>query len=123
MNRVRSNHARHIILLCAGLIALACGCAEDVANRYYGSAHYPARKATEVELLSAAPAKPYELIADFQSRNESPQSLREKAAQIGADAVIVTTLGGRYDPTEEWAEQKNSREMYTRIVGSAIKYK
>jgi len=105
------------------LVVVMGGCAEDVANRYYGSAHCPPKKASEVELLSAAPSKAYEVIADIQSRNESPESLREKVAKIGADGIIVTTLGGRYDPTEEWAEQKSSREMYTRIVGSAIKYK
>ena len=105
------------------VLLLSGACATDVANRYYSTAHYPAKPAEKVELLGAAPNRSYEVIADFQSRNESPESIREKAAQIGADAVIVTTLGGRYDKTEEWAAQGKNRAMYTRIVGTAIKYK
>jgi hypothetical protein len=102
---------------------LVCSCASDVANRYYADHAYPPRAAKDVELLKSAPARPYEVIADFQSRGESAESLRNKAARIGADAIIVTHLGGRYDPSEEWSQQQQSRDMYTRIVGTAIKYK
>jgi uncharacterized protein YbjQ (UPF0145 family) len=109
-----------VILLPLGI---STSCSSDVANRYYGSAHYPRKATDDVALLNAAPTRPYEVIADFQSRNESPESVRRKAAEIGADAVIVTTLGGRYDKSEEWAAQNNDRGMYTRIVGTAIKYK
>jgi hypothetical protein len=104
------------------LLVAGASCSTDVANRYYGSAHYPRKAVDDVALLSAAPPRPYEVIADFQSRNESPESVRRKAAEIGADAVIVTTLGGRYDKSEEWAAQNNNRDVYTRIVGTAIKY-
>lgn len=105
------------------LIALCTSCATDVANRYYGSAHYAAQPSAEVELLNSAPSRAYIVIADFQSRNESPESVRRKAAEIGADAIIVTTLGGRYEKSEEWATQNQDAGMYTRIVGTAIKYK
>ena len=104
-------------------LLLGTSCATDVANRYYGSVHYPPKAAENVALLNAAPSRPYEVIADFQSRSESPESVRRKAAGIGADAVIVTTLGGRYDSSEEWAAQNRDSGMYTRIVGTAIKYK
>lgn len=106
------------------LVALAaCSCASDVANRYYADKNYPPRAVEEVELLTKAPAGPYEVIADFQSRSDTAKSLRKKAARIGADAIIVTHLGGRYDPSEEWSQQQRSAGMYTRIVGTAIKYK
>lgn len=98
-------------------------CATDVANRYYGSVRYEPRSPKDVAMLSAEPSRPYDVIADFQSRNESRESIRKKAAKIGADAVIITMLGGEYSESEQWAEQKHDRGVYTRIVGTAIKYK
>lgn len=104
-------------------VVLAGSCASDVANRYYGSDKYPPKAIDSVQLLSRAPDRPYEVIADFQSRNESPQDLRKKGAAIGADAVIVATLGGYTDSQfNDWL-QENPNRSYTRIVGTAIHYK
>lgn len=98
------------------------GCAHDVANRYYVSEHYEAKNPSEVELLWRAPNRSYIVIADFQARGESPEDFRNKAAAIGADAIIVTTLGG--DAKQDaWASTNTVSDTYTRIVGSAIKYK
>jgi hypothetical protein len=63
------------------------------------------------------------VIADFQSRNEQPDAMRKRAAAIGADAVIVTLAGGLYDQREEWASADRRADTYTRLLGSAIKYK
>jgi hypothetical protein len=76
------------------LLAALIGCARDVANRYYGGVAYPAKEPREVEVLWRAPTRNYVVIADFQSRNETPDDMREKAAKIGADAVIISILGG-----------------------------
>jgi hypothetical protein len=100
---------------------LATGCSSDVANRYYAEAKYPEKNAREVELLQKKPDRPFTVIADFQSRGESPESLRKKAAKIGADAIIVTLLGGYYDLSEQWAGQDSSG-TFSRIIGTAIKY-
>ena len=106
------------------LILLAPGCVSDVANRYYGSTTFPPRPVDEVEVLSAPPARPYDVIADFQSRGESSGSLRRKAAKIGADAVIVTPLGGNVPTANEWAGDKTHRALFNeRIVGTAVRYK
>jgi len=102
-------------------MALA-GCAHDQANRYYGSQKYLPVSVDEVELLRSKPNRPFEVIADFQSRNESPKSIKRKAADIGAHAVIVTKLGGDYLTTDQWADQDTMRQTYTRIVGTAIRY-
>jgi uncharacterized protein YbjQ (UPF0145 family) len=128
MNKAQAQFRRRIspavlALLLGVILIVGSSCATDVANRYYSSKHYPRRPVAQVELLSKEPSHPYEVIADFQSRNESPEAIREKAADIGADAVIVTTLGGRYSDAEQWTEQKHDRNVYTRIVGTAIKYK
>jgi hypothetical protein len=104
------------------LLCLA-GCATDVANRYYAPVKYAAKDPKEVAILRAAPNRPYEVIADFQSRGESPKSVAKKAAKIGADAVIIATLGGYYEIGTQWASQDNQANTYTRIVGTAIRYK
>src|SRR2546426_342003 len=74
-------------------------CAVDVANRYYAAERYPERSPKSVEILSHAPSRPFMVIADFQSRGESAEALRRRAAKIGADAIIVTRIGGLYSRT------------------------
>ena len=105
-------------------IALASvnGCASDVANRYYGSVKYPTKAPSQVLVLSNRPSQDFDVIADFQSRNESPEDLRIKAAEIGADAVIVTVLGGHYKSSDHWANQ-DTAGAGNRIVGTAIIFK
>jgi hypothetical protein len=107
--------------------ALLCSsCAQDVANRYYGAQRYPERDPRSVELLFHAPSRPFNVIADFQSRGESPEAFRERAAKIGADAVIVTRVGGLYRRSEEWAGSdtmvNTSANLAGHLIGSAIKY-
>lgn len=102
---------------------LLTGCVTDVANRYYADEHYPPKPVSEVLLLNSKPDRPFVVIADFQSRGESPDDMREKAAAIGADAVIVSGIGGLSDSRDEWASQDRWRETYSHIVGTAIKFK
>ena len=98
-------------------------CATDVANRYYGTMRYEPKDPKEVEILWKKPNRDFVVIADFQSRNESPEAIRKKAAKIGADAVIVSILGGHYSYSEEWAGSDRYKKTYSRITGTAIKYK
>jgi hypothetical protein len=108
-----------IIAVC--IIALS-SCATDVANRYYASTTYPEKKPEQVQVLRQTPSQPYEVIADFQSRGDSIISVRNKAAKIGADAVIISTLGGYYELSEQWASNDSQSNTYTRICGTAIRY-
>ena len=105
------------------VISLIASCVTDVANRYYGTERYAAKDPTEVEILWQSPAREFIVIADFQSRGEGPEDMRKRAAKIGADAVIVAILGGLYDRNEEWAGIDKQSGTYTRITGTAIKYK
>ena len=105
------------------IATLLSGCASDVANRYYAAERYPAKNPKEVELLWQRPTREFIVIADFQSRGESAEAMRRRAAKIGADAVIVATLGGVYNWSEEWAGNDRQAGTYTRITGTAIKYK
>jgi uncharacterized protein YbjQ (UPF0145 family) len=84
---------------------------------------YPSKLPDEVELLRECPTRPYDVIADFQSRGETAEDMRRKAAQIGADAVIVSTLGGYRAIGEEWAGEDSYSNTYTRITATAIKYR
>jgi len=110
-------------LFTIGALLIITSCATDVANRYYGSTRYPAKKPEAVEVLRLRPKRDFIVIADFQSRGESVEALREKAAQIGADAIIISILGGYYDSHEEWAGQDRYNTTYSRITGTAIVYK
>ncbi len=99
------------------------GCVSDVANRYYLSERFPPKEQSSVLILHSKPSKPFVVIADFQSRGESANDLQEKAAEIGADAVIVTQIGGFYSVDEEWASKdRYKNEHHSHIVGTAIKF-
>ena len=97
-------------------------CASDQASRYYGTAKYAPKDVDDVKILFEAPSRPYVVIADFQSRGESPEDMQRKAASIGADAVIVVKLGGYRSTSEQWADHDSYASSYTRITGTAIKY-
>ena len=109
-------------LLSIFFMLLISGCAHDVANRYYLSEHYPEKLITEVEVLHRKPNRRFIVMADFQSRGEDAEDMRQKAARIGADAVIVSCLGGYYSTDEEWANEDRHQGTYSRIVATAIKY-
>jgi hypothetical protein len=112
--------AKYIIL--AGIVAILSGCVSDEANRYYGSVRYDAVPVGKVQILTRKPSKPFTVIADFQSRGDSFKSIQKKAAKIGADAVIVTNLGGYASVGSRWAQHDPYSDSHGHIVGSAIKY-
>jgi len=114
--------------LFTGMSLVACvlflvSCATDVANRYYGTEKYPPKDPEKVEILWRKPTREFVVIADFQSRGESPEAIRKKAAKIGADAVLISILGGLYSYSEEWAGSDRQSNTYSHITGTAIKYK
>ena len=123
MKKKLSTHRISINLSLILPILLIVNCAGDIANRYYLNEKLPPKKKSEVEVLSVKPKREYTVIADFQSRGESPENMRDKAARIGADAVIVVILGGDYYRGDEWADIDSRNNTYSRIIGSAIKYK
>lgn len=106
--------------LLAGMLG---SCATDVANRYYASRTYPPKVVADVDVLSETPKRPYEVIADFQSRWDSVDALRAKAAGIGADAVIIVQPGGYYRTDQQWAGRDPYAGSAARICGTAIIYK
>jgi len=101
---------------------MAGACASDQASRYFLSEKLAPRSVEQVVLLNAAPARRYEIIAEFQARGSSPETMRKKAAEVGADAVIVVLAGGYRATSSEWASDATYSSYYTRIIGTAIRY-
>ncbi len=101
----------------------AVSCVADQAHRYYAEKRYPSKNIEDVEILWEAPARPHVVIADFQARNAKPKYMRKLAAEIGADAVIVGTLGGLRSRSDEWAGEDKYAKYYSRITGTAIRYR
>ena len=98
------------------------GCASDEANRYYSTEKYAAKDPVSVMIFWEPPGRSYKVIADFQSRGETPKDMQKKAADIGADAVIVSLLGGDYSRSEKWASEDRYSMTYSRIAATAIKF-
>jgi hypothetical protein len=115
---------KHIFTLSFLLIVGLTGCAEDVANRYYSGKKYPAKNVEEVEILTSKPEKDFIVIADFQSRGESDKSFAKRAALIGADAIIVNSVGGMYSWGEESASaDRHKHDYHSHRIATVIKYK
>jgi hypothetical protein len=99
------------------------GCMSDEANRCYFEGKFPPKQVSEVQVLRQAPQKPYIVIADFQANNASIKHMQKRAAEVGADAVIVVPVGGHYSTDEVWAGKDRYSDSYSRLIGTAIKYK
>jgi len=110
-------------LVLASTTTVLLGCVSDSAARYYAEERYEARPPKLVEILRSKPKRDFEVLADFQARGASPEYMQRKAAQIGADAVIVATFGGYRSRSDEWAGEDSHSGTYTRITGTAIRYK
>jgi hypothetical protein len=105
------------------LLFCLVGCVSDEANRYYLRERLPPKNVKDVEVLREEPNRPYVVIADLQASGASFEYMRKKAARIGADAVILVPIGGWYSPGEVWAGKDRHSDTYTRLTGTAIKYK
>ena len=107
------------------IIFLLCviGCISDEANRCYLKNKLPAKKTSEVEVLREEPQCSYIVVADFQAKNASFKHMQKRAAEVGADAVIVVPAGGWYSRNEIWADKDKQSNSYSRLIGTAIQYK
>jgi len=83
------------VILAAGLLGWCTGCATAVARRYPNATYPPGDPAT-VEIFNHFPPTPYEVIGEVEY-NGAPlarwggawQKLRQEAAAIGGDAVVI----------------------------------
>lgn len=119
-------------LLVAALLFIISSCAtsSDLSYRYYGSQSRQSKSQSSVKVLFEKPTEKYESIADFQGRGSSDliKKFQQKAAEIGADALIVTTSNEGYSYSTEWAgdgiAKSNKFEKFEnrRIFATAIIY-
>jgi len=122
------NLQKYKILVIVMLLLCGIGCISDEANRCYLNEKLPPKQVSEVQILYEAPQRPYTVIADFQASNGflfavSPKHMQKRAAEVGADAVIVVPVGGYYSRDEVWAGKDRHSNSYSRLIGTAIKYK
>jgi len=113
------------LVVCITVVILLCliGCMSDEANRNYLGEKLPPKPIDQVEVLSAPPDKAYTVVADFQANNATFKHMRKRAAEIGADAVIIVPAGGSYSKKEVWAGEDRHSDSYSRLIGTAIIYK
>jgi hypothetical protein len=85
------------MLACSLLVAIGCQTV-DVTKTAKGS--YPATLAADVEILRTRPDRKYIELATVTTTGHQPSNeakmhnaLREKTAQVGANAVILTESG------------------------------
>lgn len=102
---------RAVLLLVVAFVL--CGCATTSAVMLDSGASYPPTK--NVQILTQAPARPFKQIAMLEATGpvNTPlpdllESMKQKAAAIGADAVI---------PTEDASTQQQQALMYNPWLG------
>ena len=108
------------------LFIFITACAHDKAYRYYLTERFAPKDPSEVAVLYEKPDREFVIMADMQARGVGVDSMRLEAANLGADAVIIVFLGGFYAHSEEWADgdkDKKTKNSYTRITATVIKYK
>lgn len=106
-------------LRAAALLALSlAACAGGGVTVRPGSATAPARApGCRVEILYAAPARPFDALADLEThvtlppRQGAPQVLVPKACELGADALLVLK------------SQELNELGHVLLVATAIKYR
>jgi hypothetical protein len=130
---VSMKHLEKFVMLGVLVVLLfESGCVYDEANRCYLKEPLPSKQISEVQILREAPQKPYDVIADLQAGrtyfwffvwDTPPTYMQKRAAEVGADAVIVVSAGGDYSRSEVWAGKDRHSDSQSRMLGTAIKYK
>ena len=112
---------RRWFALCAAVLVAACAAPQPDVIRAPGAPVYT--PTTNVDLLETAPARPYTEIGVIDAPGEPgalrPQVLaqiREKASQLGADAVILTDQSRRAPTTQ----RLNPTTGYYETVGGQV---
>jgi hypothetical protein len=80
------------------LVFVIVSCAPPLMRIHYfpGAKHYQARPLASLDLLRSEPSRPHEALAEIRispsarmSRQEVERQMRERAAAIGADALVI----------------------------------
>jgi hypothetical protein len=113
-----------------GAVSFLLACApRDEAYRYYLNERFPPKEPEEVAVLSAKPSREFTVMADFQALGGSDTRFQEAAAEIGADAIIITRVSRLHTGTQKWAGEDTSSSDSefvsdgVRVVVTAIRYR
>jgi hypothetical protein len=113
---------------------VSCASLKGTSMQYAGAPHPPPTSAADVEILRVEPRKPHYRVGEVEvdaSLDPAPsiekveQKLREEAAKIGADAVVIIydrVHGGAYVRAAGWGRSRGTSESRA-ITGIAIKYR
>ena len=109
------------LALCAAVLAAGCAAPQPEVIRPAGAPTYS--PTVNVELLEQAPSRAYTEIGVIESPGEPGAvraqvlaQIREKAAQLGADAVILTDQSRRAPTTQ----RMNPTTGYYETVGGQV---
>jgi hypothetical protein len=111
-----------------------CGCASisDHTQAYLGTPRYAPVDPGMVQVLNAAPSRPFERLGEIMlsaegdpSREQLEARLRARAAGLGASAVYIVSDQTHVYPVAYWDYWGPSAaaDWQRLIVGIAIKYK
>jgi hypothetical protein len=120
------------IVLAVMFILMSCSYVSTETRHYLGVGSYPPTDPSRIEILHSEPQRPHERLGEVilepegnPSVTEMEAKMRQGAAKLGADAVVIvadkTRLMGSYLSGPWWG-----REVYAQygrvIVGVVIKY-
>jgi hypothetical protein len=124
------------LFVTAGVMLLAgtgCNTVSINSNQYIGVQSYPPTNPADIEILRTEPTRPNirlgevraEPSSDSVSVQKIEQSLRNAAAKMGADAIVIvydrTQVTGAY-VTGPWFGRTVQQTTGRVVVGVAIKY-
>ncbi len=123
---------RNKVIVLALLAAVLISCSPVHIRMFPGAGRFPATSPQSVDLLRREPPRPHIAFAEIvykpspsASRHEVDWVLRERAARIGADAVIIE-VDNIYRESVWLSSYRRGRVIpqYERsIVGVAIRYR
>jgi hypothetical protein len=118
------------------LCLLLCGCASFYAVKLDEDKVYPPTKPADVQILKKAPEQPYIVIGEIRAQGETisvqenmEQRLKEKAADMGGDAIILEVKEDTYRIRRDGVIVRqtygfNLNKIFTKkMVGKIIIYK
>ena len=120
------------ILGAAALALSGCASIDTYSHSYLGSPEYPPTTASQVRLITSNPKvsdkqqRLGEIVLDVEgepSREKLEMKLREEAAKLGADAVVVVSDRTRLVPVygDAWGYGGDTTDFHRDIVAVAVK--
>jgi len=130
----RSLFGLFLLTALAGVIA-SCASVNGTATQYVGAPRFPASDPAGVQILRTAPESPHDRLGEIQVKAttspappiaEVEEKLRQEAAKLGADAVVV--IFDRIQPvatyvTGGYSDLRVDTISGRKLIGIAIKFR